>query len=112
MTTQLPPDDFETRVISTPPAGAPPTPPGAPEDYEPGPSRGLGWGMLLGALLLIAIAAGVAAVYFATRDDGSNSAATTTAPPVTQPATTAPAAPVAAARVFVPDVKGLKQDKA
>src|SRR3954462_983882 len=102
VSTPLPPDDAETRIVSPPPAVGPPggpvDPPGtAPDDYEPEPSRGLGWGMLLGVLVLVAVAAAIAAVYFATRDDDKNS--TTTAPTTTtQPTATT------ASTVFVPDV--------
>jgi beta-lactam-binding protein with PASTA domain len=101
VTAPLPPD-AETNVLPPqPPPGGPP----APEDYEPSPARGLGWGMLLGALVLVAVAGAIAAVYFITRDDGNDGAQTTTAQTTT-------VAPVAAAKIFVPDVKGLKQDEA
>jgi serine/threonine-protein kinase len=104
MTTPLPPDDAETRVV--PPGSAPPA-----YDPEPSPSRGLGWGMLLAILVLIAVAAAAAAVYFATRDDGdSNAAHTTTSTPA--PTTTRSVAVLAAGKVFVPDVTGLNQDDA
>lgn len=107
MTTPPPPPDAETHIIAPdapPPPGAPPV--GGPDDYEPEPSRGLGWGMLLGALLLIAIAAVIAAVYFLTRDNGNATTTTTT----TAATTTAPV--IASSKVFVPDVTGLKQDEA
>jgi beta-lactam-binding protein with PASTA domain len=77
--------------------------PPAQIDPEPPPSRGLGWGMLLGALVVVAAAAIAAAAYFMTRDD-SNGAQTTTAPTTTVTA--------AAGRVFVPDVTGLRQAEA
>jgi beta-lactam-binding protein with PASTA domain len=111
MSTPLPPDDAETRVVPAPPAVGPPgVPPGVDPatDYEPAPSRGLGWGMLLGILVLIAVAAAAAAVYFATRNNDDSNAAQTTTAPVT---TTRPTA-VVAAKLFVPDVTGLKQDEA
>src|SRR4051812_36143664 len=105
--TTPPPPDAETRIVppnaAPPPAGPPPV--GGPEDYEPEPARGLGWGMLLGALLLIAIAGVIAAVYFLTRDNGGDTVTTTTVPVTT----TAPAVAPGAAKVFVPDVTGLKQ---
>src|SRR4051794_9472981 len=93
MTTPLPPDD-PTRIVP------PPAAPVDPLDAEPSPSRGLGWGMLLGILVLIALAAAGAAVYFATRDNGSNAAQTTTSMPA--PTTTAPrtVAVLAAGTVF------------
>jgi beta-lactam-binding protein with PASTA domain len=111
VSTPLPPDDAETRVVEVPPVAPPPAapPPVAPEDYEPEPSRGLGWGMLLAILVLIALAAAGAAIYFATRDNGNSNATTTTAPATTT--VTTPAAPPPA-KVFVPDVTGLKQDAA
>jgi serine/threonine-protein kinase len=90
-----PPPDAETRVV--------------PPEPEPGPSRGLGWGMLLGALLLVALAAAGAAVYFATRDDDGGSAAPAT---TTAPTTTRNVQVLAAGKVFVPDVTGLRQDDA
>jgi serine/threonine-protein kinase len=105
MTTPLPPDDAETRVV---PPGATPPP---PYDPEPNPSRGLGWGMLLAILVLVAVAAAAAAVYFATRDDGSSNATeTTTSTPA--PTTTRSVSVLAAGKVFVPDVTGLNQDDA
>jgi serine/threonine-protein kinase len=104
MTTPLPPDDAETRVV--PPGSAPPA-----HDPEPSPSRGLGWGMLLAILVLIAVAAAAAAVYFATRDDGaSNATETTTSTPA--PTTTRSVSVLAAGKVFVPDVTGLNKDDA
>jgi beta-lactam-binding protein with PASTA domain len=112
MSAPLPPDDAETRIVPAPPLTTPPAaqPPGDPADYEPEPSRGLGWGMLLAILVLIAVAAAAAAVYFATRDNGNPGAATTT---TTAPLTTTiKPVVVAATKVFVPDVTGLAQDAA
>jgi beta-lactam-binding protein with PASTA domain len=110
MSTPIPPDDAETRVVPAPPAAGPlagPAPVDPATEYEPEPSRGLGWGMLLGVLVLIAVAAAIAAVYFATRNnDDSNAAQTTTAPLTTT------AVAVVAAKMFVPDVSGLEQDAA
>jgi serine/threonine-protein kinase len=97
-----PTDDAETDVLR--PAGAPP--PGGPDEPEPEPGRQLGWGMLLGILVLVAVAGAIAAVYFATRDD-SGSAATTASTTTAAAATVLPPT-----RVFVPDVTGLKQDEA
>src|SRR3979490_1480319 len=85
------------------------SPAAGPGACEPAPSRGLGWGMLLAILVLVALGAAAAAIYFATRDNG-HSNATTPTPPLTPPVTP-PAAP-AAGKVFVPDVTGLKQDAA
>src|SRR3954447_8136491 len=100
-----PAEDAATSVVSPPP----PEPP----EYEPEPSRGLGWGLLLGALVVIAVAAAGIAVYFATRDDGGPAAVTTTVVTTTAPATTTTGAGVLpAGRAFVPDVVGLKQDEA
>lgn len=103
MTAPLPPDDAETRIVH---GGAPPLPAG-PDDLEPGPSRQLGWGMLLGILVLVAVAGAIAALYFATRDDNTKAATSSTAATTTNRAAVLPAA-----RVFVPDVTGLKQDDA
>lgn len=94
-----PPDLEETNVL-----------PDAPRP-EPEPARRLGWGLLIGILLVVAAAAGVAALYFASGDRGQE---TNTGAAGTQttasPATTA--APAASGRVFVPDVAGLTQDEA
>jgi beta-lactam-binding protein with PASTA domain len=96
-----PPDAAETSVV----------PPPGPPDREPEPSRGLGWGMLLGALVLVAVAAAGAAIYFATRGDGSSATAATTST-VAQTTTRAQTAILPSGKVFVPDVTGLKQDEA
>jgi beta-lactam-binding protein with PASTA domain len=96
-----PPDAAETDVVP------PPGPPGR----EPEPSRGLGWGMLLGALVLVAVAAAGAAIYFATRGDGSSETTATTST-VAQTTTRAQTAILPSGKVFVPDVTGLKQDEA
>jgi eukaryotic-like serine/threonine-protein kinase len=94
--TTPPPEDAETRLAAPPPPG--------PDGLEPGPSRQLGWGMLLGALVLIAVGGAIAAVYFATRDDEAKATTTSIA--------TATTSALPAARVFVPDVTGLEQDEA
>ncbi len=83
-------------------------PGGDPADYEPDPARRMGWGMLLGILVLVALGGVGAAIYFATHKKESNAATTTTAPLTT---TTQPAV-IPATKVFVPDVTGLKQDDA
>lgn len=99
--TILPPrDDDPTSVI-------PPAPPGPPR--EPEAARRFGWGLALGALVLIAVAAAAAAAYFATRGNSGSSTATTT---VVATAPTTTGALVPAGRVIVPDVTGLKEDKA
>lgn len=101
MSAPLPPDDADTRIL----ADGDPRPPAGPDGLEPGPSRRLGWGMLLGILVLVAVAGVVAAVYFATRDDSPEATPTSTV-------TTTTNASLPATRVFVPDVTGIKQDEA
>ncbi|HEY6016904.1 MAG TPA: PASTA domain-containing protein [Gaiellaceae bacterium] len=102
MTETIPPprDDDPTNVM-------PPAPPGPPPG-EPEAARRLGWGLALGILVLVAVLAAAAAAYFATRG-GSDASTTTTVAATTAPATTAL---VPAGRVIVPDVTGLKEDKA
>lgn len=99
MTQTIPPpgEDAPTGVLGAPPPGG-----------EPPPSRRLGWGLALGLLVLVAVAGAAAAAYFATRGNGSKSAATTSVPvaTTTAPATTALVPP---GRVIVPDVTGLKE---
>ncbi|HSP73464.1 MAG TPA: PASTA domain-containing protein [Gaiellaceae bacterium] len=99
-----PPDDDPTSVLDPAP------PPGPPPGGEPEAARRLGWGLALGALVLIAVAAAAAAAYFATRGSSSSSAETTAAAATTAPTTTAALVP--AGRAIVPDVTGLKEDKA
>ena len=73
MSRPLPPDDAATTVR---PGGPVPPPVRATcrRGRSPAPSRRLGWGMLLGALVLLAAAGAGVAAYLATRDDGSNAA--------------------------------------
>lgn len=63
------------------------------------PDRRIGWGMVLGILLVALAAAAIAAAWFLTRDD-DESAQTTTAQTTTVQTT------VVAAKVTVPDVRG------
>jgi beta-lactam-binding protein with PASTA domain len=81
----------------------------APPPVEPPPERGL-WPWLL--VLLVLVLAGIAVVYFATRDDKSQPQAATPAPvpPTTVPissTTTAVRTPAPSARVTVPRLVGL-----
>jgi serine/threonine-protein kinase len=103
VTQTIPPprDDDPTNVM-------PPAPPGPPPG-EPEAARRFGWGLALGLLVLIAVLAAAAAAYFATRDSSSSPTQTTAAAQTTAPATTSL---VPAGRVIVPDVTGLKEDKA
>ncbi|MGZ4353666.1 MAG: PASTA domain-containing protein [Gaiellaceae bacterium] len=103
MTQTIPPprDDDPTSV-------RPPAPPGPPPG-EPEAARRFGWGLALGALVLIAVAAAAAAAYFATRGGSSS---TTTTVPATTTAPTTTGALVPAGRVIVPDVTGLQEEQA
>ena len=88
-----PPDDDPTSVLDPAPH------PGPPSGGEPEAARRFGWGLALGALVPIAVAAAAAAAYFATRGGPGSSADTTAA--VTATAPTGTAALVPADRVIV-----------
>jgi beta-lactam-binding protein with PASTA domain len=84
------------------PAGRPPAPP-----EEPPPTREL-WPWLLA--LLVLVLAGIAVLYFATRDDSTTRRQVTTpaaVQPGTSPTTTAVRTPAPSARVTVPRLVGL-----
>lgn len=86
-------------------AGAPGPPPGMPPPAGPPPGYGLGLGMLLGLLVAALVAAGVVLAWYVTNRRAS--------PPVTTVVTSAPTAgAVAAAKVVVPKVAGLKEEQA
>jgi beta-lactam-binding protein with PASTA domain len=98
-------EDTALIVEEAGPAG-PPLPPS-----EPPPDREL-WPWLL--VLLVLVLAGVAAAYFATRDDKSArvATATTTVPQTSAPTVATTPRPVASARVSVPKLVGLTAPEA
>jgi serine/threonine-protein kinase len=90
--------DRDTLAGGAPPPQAPPPP--------PSPDRGFGAGMLLALVVIALAAAGVAIAYFLTHDDSGSTPTTTTVVRSTAPK------PVAAKKVAVPRVVGLKEQPA